>query len=114
MELGVRGEGKRGRVGLGWTRKRIQRLLSHSALGLQWRGILKIMKQSEHARRPEPCVRRVVVREARARRLLTSLLCGRHALSLVRTALLHVKQRWGTVPGVHYHSRLTWHCFSKD
>lgn len=30
------------------------------------------------------------------------------------TEPLHVKQRWGTVPRVHYHSRLTWHCFSKD
>lgn len=53
------GEGKRIRVGvgLGWVRKRIQRLLSISALGLQWRGILKIMKQSSaHAGLSLVCV----------------------------------------------------------
>jgi len=54
---------------------------------------------------------RVVVYNVRLKRPVTTLLCIRHA-SYWRT--LHVRQRWGTVPRVHYHSRLTWHCFSKD
>lgn len=55
----------------------------------------------------------VVVYNAKPKRLGTTLLCIRHA-SYWWTERLHVKQRWSTVPRVHYHSRLTWHCFSKD
>ena len=56
---------------------------------------------------------RVVVYNDKLKRLVTTLLCVRHA-SYWWTEPLHVKQRWGTVPRVHSHSRLTWHCFSKD
>lgn len=55
----------------------------------------------------------VVVHNIKLKRPVTTLLCIRHA-SYWWTEPLHVKQRWGTVPRVHYHSRLTWHCFSKD
>lgn len=55
----------------------------------------------------------VVVHNIKQKRPVTTLLCVRHA-SYWWTEPLHVKQRWGTVPRVHYHSRLTWHCFSKD
>lgn len=55
----------------------------------------------------------VVVYKGKVKRLVTTLLCGRRA-SHWRTEPLHVRQRWGTIPRVHYHSRLTWHCFSKD
>lgn len=46
------------------------------------------------------------------KRPVTALLCIRH-VSYWWTEPMHVKQRWGTVPRVHYHSRLTWHCFSE-
>lgn len=56
---------------------------------------------------------KIVVYNVKLKRLVTTLLCIRRA-SYRCTEPLHVKQRWGTVPRVHYHSRLTWHCFSKD
>lgn len=79
----------------------------------QKRGIQRGRKNNETILSTHRSDQKVVVYNAKLKRLVTTLLCVRHA-SYWWTEPLHVKQRWGTVPRVHYHSRLTWHCFSKD